>query len=89
MLLMKRDILDRYCTWLFDILFRLEAELDISQYSPKDRRVFGYVSERLLDVWLEANQISYQELPVVNLEQQNWLKKGGMFLLRKLCGSGK
>ena len=89
MLLMKRDILDRYCTWLFDILFRLEAELDISQYSPKDRRVFGYVSERLLDVWLEANQISYQELPVVNLERQNWLKKGGMFLLRKLCGSGK
>lgn len=84
MLLMKKDILDRYCTWLFDVLFQLEAELDISYYSRKDRRVFGYVSERLLDVWLETNQIPYRELPVVNLERQNWLKKGGMFLLRKL-----
>ncbi len=88
MLLMKRELLNSYCTWLFDILFRLEAELDISQYSPKDRRVFGYVSERLLDVWLETNRISYRELPVVNLERQNWLKKGGMFLFRKLRGSG-
>ena len=87
MLLMKKDILDRYCTWLFDVLFQLEAELDISHYSRKDRRVFGYVSERLLDVWLETNQIPYRELPVVNLERQNWLKKGGMFLLRKLLAA--
>lgn len=52
-----------------------------------EKLIKGYVSERLLDVWLETNQISYRELPVVNLERQNWLKKGGMFLLRKLRGS--
>lgn len=84
MFIMRRELLDQYCTWLFDILFRLEAELDISGYDPQSRRVFGYVSERLLDTWLITNEIPYRELPVVHLEGQNWLKKGSSFLLRKL-----
>ena len=25
---MKRELLQHYCTWLFDILFELERELD-------------------------------------------------------------
>lgn len=89
MLLMRADVLDAYCTWLFDVLFRLEGCLDISGYSPSDRRVFGYISERLLDVWLETNGVSYRELPVVNLENQHWLKKGTAFVLRKLRGGKK
>ena len=86
MLIMRRDILDAYCKWLFDILFELEACLDISQYSAVDRRVFGYVGERLLDVWIETNHISYSELPVVNMEDQHWLIKGSRFLIRKFKG---
>ncbi|WP_395149986.1 DUF4422 domain-containing protein, partial [uncultured Allofournierella sp.] len=74
------------CSWLFDLLFTLEQELDISQYSPNDARVFGFVSERLLDVWLETNQIDYREMPVIFTEPQNWLKKGGTFLRRKFFG---
>jgi hypothetical protein len=83
MFLMRRDIFDSYCTWLFDILFQLEERIDISGYSQYDRRVFGFVSERLLDVYLEANGISYLEVSVMFMEKQNWLKKGGAFLGRK------
>lgn len=86
MFIMRRDLLDAYCSWLFDLLFTLEQELDISQYSPNDARVFGFVSERLLDVWLETNQIDYREMPVIFTEPQNWLKKGGTFLRRKFFG---
>ena len=86
MFIMRKDLADAYCGWLFDILFRLEEKLDISGYDAKDRRVFGYVAERLIDTWLNTNHISYRELPVVNLEKQNWLKKGGMFLVRKWRG---
>ena len=86
MLIMRRDILDAYCKWLFDVLFKLESCLDISQYSSVDRRVFGYVGERLLDVWIEANHIAYSELPVVNMENQHWLIKGSRFLIRKFKG---
>lgn len=85
MLVMRREILDRYCTWLFDILFELERRLDISSYSQNDARVFGFVSERLLDVWLETNGISYAEFPVRNLESQHWPRKIFNFLKRKFA----
>lgn len=83
MFLMKKDIFDGYCQWLFPILFQVEHEIDISSYSQYDKRVFGFLSERLLDIYLEANGIPYQEIPVMFMEQQNWLKKGSAFLKRK------
>ena len=89
MFIMKKEILDGYLTWLFDILFKLEDRLDISAYSDNDKRVFGFVSERLLDVWLLTNNISYTELPVVNMESQNWPKKIFNFLKRKFIGKAR
>lgn len=83
MFVMRRDLLDEYCAWLFDVLFELERRLDIRDYSPYDQRIFGFVAERLLDVWIEKNRHPYTELPVVNTESQHWLKKGTRFLLRK------
>ena len=65
----------------------MEERLDISGYSTNDARVFGFVSERLLDVWLETNHIPYAEMPVVFTEKQNWLKKGSAFLKRKIAGT--
>ncbi len=89
MLLMKWDKLDAYCTWLFAILGALEKRLDISSYSAYDARVFGFVAERLLDVWIETNNIQYVEAPFWYIEKQNWLKKGGAFLKRKFTGKSK
>ena len=89
MFVMKKEKLDEYCTWLFDILFELEKRLDISGYSDYDRRVFGFVSERLLDVWIETNGYAYRNIPYVYMENQNWISKGGKFIQRKLKASGK
>ena len=91
MFIMRRDLLNDYCTWLFDILFEVEKRLDISNYSNYDARVFGFISERLLDVWVIKNQYQPLRLPVVNLENQNFIRKATRFLLRKLTGgkSGK
>lgn len=86
MFVMKRSFFDRYCTWLFDILFALEGCLDIESYSIGDKRVFGYISERLLDVWLYFNNVRYAEQHVVFLEKQHWPKKITLFLLRKVRG---
>ena len=83
MFIMKREILDAYCAWLFAILAELEVKLDISEYSSNDQRVFGFIAERLLDVWIETQQIPYCECPVIHMESQHWLKKGSAFLKRK------
>lgn len=89
MFIMKRDIFDAYCEWLFSILFELEERLDISDYNNNDARVFGFVSERLLDPWIETNNIDYKEIPYIFMEKQNWLIKGGNFIKRKLVNNGK
>jgi len=84
MFIMQKPVLEAYCSWLFDILFTLESQLDTTGYSDYDRRVFGFVAERLLDVWIEKNKIAYIELPVRSTENQHWCKKIAAFLLRKI-----
>lgn len=83
MFIMKKDLLDRYCEWMFDVLFELEKRLDISQYNKNDSRVFGFVSERLLDIWIETNNIRYKDTGYIFMESQNWIKKGVNFIKRK------
>ena len=63
----------------------VEAQLDITHYSAKDQRVFGYLSERLLDVWLLYRGYPYRETRVVHLESQRWGKKVWHFLKRKFA----
>ena len=89
MFIMKRQYLDEYCEWLFDILFELEKRLDISDYNANDSRVFGFVSERLLDVWIGTKGYQYLELPYMFMEKQNWLIKGSKFLKRKFIRKGR
>ena len=84
MFVMKKEIFDQYCEWLFDVLFELEKRLDISTYNKNDSRVFGFVSERLLDIWIETNGKHYEDSGYVFMESQNWLLKASNLIIRKL-----
>ena len=86
MFIMKKDKLDDYCTWLFDILFELEKRIDNSQYDAFHARFYGRVSELLLDVWLNTNKYDYKEIPLLNIEKVDWMKKGTSFLKAKFLG---
>ena len=86
MLILRRDHLDAYCTWLFDILFELERRVDTTAYDAFHGRFFGRVSELLLDVWLSEQHLDLVEVPVIGMEKTNWLKKGGSFLMAKFFG---
>jgi len=84
MFIMRRDLANAWCEWLFGVVFELEKQLDISKYSQNDARVFGFVSERLIDVWVEVNGLPALDMPIVNLENQHWAKKGVSFIARKV-----
>lgn len=86
MLILRRDHLDAYCTWLFDILFELEKRVDVTDYDAFHARFFGRVSELLLDVWLSQQSLELAEVPVIGMEKTNWIKKGGSFLMAKFFG---
>lgn len=86
MFIMKKEILNEYCEWLFDILFELEKRIDPKQYSAFHARYLGRISERLLDVWIEKNKIKYLEIKVADMENINRRKKVLGFLKAKFMG---
>ena len=86
MFIMKKELLDQYCTWLFDILSELEKRIDITKYDAFHARFFGRVSELLLDVWINTNNLKYKEVKVIDIEKVNWFKKGSSFLIAKFTG---
>ncbi|XCF07366.1 DUF4422 domain-containing protein [Tamlana crocina] len=56
--------LNEYCSWLFNILFELESRITISK-SPYQRRVFGFISERLLSLYVHHNKFKVKHLPLI------------------------
>ena len=91
MVIMRKDILDKYCTWLFDILGALEERRRNITLDPYQGRYIGRIAEIIFNVWLDYQMESGQipmfhikELPCVHIERVNWFKKGGAFLAAKL-----
>lgn len=84
MFIAHSEIFDNYSSWLFEILNKVEELLDISEYSVNEARVFGYISELLIDVFVENNFLKYYELPVMFMEKQNYLIKYSKGLYKKL-----
>lgn len=77
MAVMKWDDFNSYCTWLFDVLFETEKRINISNYSDIQKRIFGYMGERLFNVWLFHNNIKTKEMPVYwfcDKEKTNFIK---------------
>ena len=86
MFVMKKEILNDYCTWLFDILFELENRFDPAQYDSFHARYLGRVSELLLDVWINTNKLSYKEIHFIEMQGVNLFKKATAFLEAKFIG---
>ena len=88
MFIMKKEILNDYCNWLFDILFELEKRMKEQgkEYDKFHSRFYGRVSELLLDVWINTKGLKYTEVKVIDMEKINWWKKGTSFLKAKFLG---
>lgn len=52
MFIMKREIFEQYSAWLFDILFELEKRISLENRDLQEYRVFGYISEWLLGIYV-------------------------------------
>lgn len=84
MLIAKRPLFSAYSDWLFSVLAATEKNLDIRNFSRYEQRVFGFLSEFLLNVWIKKNQIDIVEVPLIFTEHRNYLTEAGKFLRRRL-----
>lgn len=69
MFVMKREYFNSYMAWLFDLLFELEKITDVTGYDNYQKRIYGFMSERLLNVWITKNQLKTKKLPVLYFEK--------------------
>lgn len=67
MFIMSKELADEYCEWLFGILFKAENKIDLTTKDAYQRRVFGFLSERLFNVWLYKKNLKTYYSPVYNI----------------------
>lgn len=60
MFIAKKEVVDEYCKWLFNILSLVECKIDYKNRDTYQQRVFGFLSERLFNVWLFKNESKYK-----------------------------
>ena len=64
MMICKKKKFDEYCHWLFDILFEVEKRTDITNYTVAEARIYGYLSEILLNVWVDYKRLKVKHCDV-------------------------
>lgn len=74
MFIAKKELIDEYCEWLFDILFESEKTINksLEKKDKYNKRVYGFLSERLFNVWLNTKKLKIKELPVYNVERNKF-----------------
>ena len=71
MFISSKKIYDEYYNWLFDILFELEKRTDTSNYDNYNKRLYGFMSERLFNVWLNHHkELKIYRTPVYNIDRR-------------------
>lgn len=76
MLITRKEILDDYCSFLFPLLEKIETQIDISKRDTYQQRVFGFLAERLFQVWLiKYESLEKQECPVYKTDRPIMLQK--------------
>lgn len=83
MFIMDFESFNSYCDWLFKILSECEKRIDISHYTAVQARVFGYMAERLLNVWSYNQQKDKKYLTVCKFaNERNFLLKEMVRIIR-------
>ena len=87
MLIASKEKVNAYSKWLFDILFDVEKQLDMTGYDEYNQRVYGFIAERLLRVWIVYNNYKPYEC-IVGLTESKAETKNAIEHAAKLLKNG-
>lgn len=62
----KKEIFNKYCEWLFSYIVDAAELIDVHGLDFNDKRVMGFLAERMLTVWLWNNSFKIKQLPIVS-----------------------
>lgn len=82
MIISKQEVINAYNKWMFDILFELDKKENLEKYTGYNQRMWGFLSERLINVWLHHQKINVAEYPVKFVGHKKVIKT----IIRRLVG---
>lgn len=65
MFICRKELADDYFEWIFDILKKMEDLIDFNKYPNGQRRILGFLSERLINVYVKKNKLKVKEKPIL------------------------
>lgn len=66
MFVLKREVFEQFMPWWFGVLADFESQVDLNLYTGYQKRILGYLSERILTVWFKKNKnLRIKELPLL------------------------
>ncbi len=70
----SKEILEDYLGFLFPILFQLEEKIPYLSYSIYNQRVFGFLAERIFNIYFRKKKLYLKEYPIketLSLKEQS------------------
>lgn len=84
MFISRKEILNEYASFLFPILFSLEEKIPYLKYSNYNQRVFGFLAERIFNIYLRKNKFSLYEYPIKETLSEKKLELKRMKILKDM-----
>jgi hypothetical protein len=66
MFIAQRKTFDSYMQWVMPLLVEIDHSIDVEQYDSYNKRVIGFLAERMLNIWLLHHETDLQicQMPV-------------------------
>lgn len=83
MFITNKTIFNEYCEWLFGILFEYEKTTDLTGYTKEEARIYGFLSEFLLNVWVRNKKLNVKYIDVLMVKENkmyNFAKKNQLLI---------
>ncbi|MDD5597166.1 MAG: DUF4422 domain-containing protein [Victivallaceae bacterium] len=68
MFVMSGELFNTYCEWLFKVLPETELLTHITHYNPEQMRIYGFMGERLLNVFVVHHKLKIKYYPIIKVD---------------------
>ena len=79
MFIAPKKLIDPYCEWVFPILAEVEKRVDMTGYDDYQKRIYGFLTERLFDVCMDKQDLKVKECELkvngLRLNAHMWIVK--------------
>lgn len=65
MFICKKELADEYFEWVFDVLEKVRNKIDFTKYGENEKRILGFLSENLINVFIKKNQLKVKDKPIL------------------------